>query len=89
MEAFDALLREALVVTALLALPVLGLATAVGAAVALLQAATQVQEQTLALLPKIVAVGAALALFGPFGMRLCAALLAEAVARLPAIVHGG
>jgi len=55
-DAFQSLLHEALIVTAVLTLPVLGLATLVGLAVAIVQAATQVQEQTLSLLPKIVVV---------------------------------
>jgi flagellar biosynthetic protein FliQ len=88
MEAFDGLLRQSLVVIAVLALPVLAVATVVGTIVALVQAATQIQEQTLTLLPKIVAVSIALALFGGFGMHLCEALFREAVARLPAIVAG-
>lgn len=88
MDAFDGLLREALVVTALLALPVLIVATLVGGTVAIVQAATQVQEQTLTLLPKILAVGTMLALFGRFGLTLCAQLFADVVARLPYVVHG-
>ena len=88
MDAFESLLREALLVTAVLTLPVLVLATLVGAAVAVLQAATQVQEQTLTLVPKIVVVGAAVALFGKFGLTLCAQLLLDALARIPAIVRG-
>ncbi|MEO7038773.1 MAG: flagellar biosynthetic protein FliQ [Candidatus Elarobacter sp.] len=88
MDAFDGLLRDALVVTAVLALPVLILATLVGGAVAIVQAATQVQEQTLTLLPKILAVGTMLALFGRFGLALCAQLFTEVVAQLPAIVRG-
>lgn len=87
MGAFDGLLRETLVVAALLCLPILALATAVGTAVAVLQAATQVQEQTLSLLPKILAVGVAVAIFGPFGMHLCARLFADAAAQLPALVR--
>ncbi|MGD0472734.1 MAG: flagellar biosynthetic protein FliQ [Candidatus Velthaea sp.] len=89
MAEFAILLREALIVTAILVLPILGLATIVGAAVAIVQAATQVQEQTLTLLPKVIAVGAALALFGGFGMNLCARLFADVLARIPALVHGG
>jgi flagellar biosynthetic protein FliQ len=85
---FESLLREALLVTAVLTLPILVLATLVGAIVAVLQAATQVQEQTLTLLPKIVVVGLAVALFGKFGLTLCAQLLVDAVAQLPAIVRG-
>src|SRR5579875_2338866 len=80
MDAFDGLLRQALIV--------LAVATTVGTLVALLQAATQIQEQTLTLLPKIVAVSIALALFGGFGLHLCEALFHEAIARLPAIVAG-
>ena len=88
MEAFDRLLRESLLVAGVLCLPVLVLATAVGTIVALLQAATQVQEQTLSLLPKVLAVGVALALFGGFGMHLCAALFTDAISQLAYIVHG-
>lgn len=89
MTEFDALLREALLVTAILTLPILLLATLVGTVVAVIQAATQVQEQTLTLLPKIVAVGIALALFGSYGLRLCAGLLTDVLTRIPELVHGG
>ena len=88
MDAFAGLLHDALIVTAVLALPVLALATLVGGAVAVLQAATQVQEQTLSLLPKVIAVGAMVAFGGAFGMQLCAALFAQALAAIPALVHG-
>jgi flagellar biosynthetic protein FliQ len=87
MGEFEALLRDALLVIAALTLPVLVLATLVGAAVAIVQAATQVQEQTLTLLPKVLAVGALIALGGPFGLGLCARLFLEAIARIPALVR--
>jgi flagellar biosynthesis protein FliQ len=86
MSAFDALLREALLVAAILCLPVLCVATLVGTVVAVVQAATQVQEQTLSLLPKLVAVGLALAMFGSFGMHLCAGLFSDVLAQVPALV---
>ena len=88
MDGFDGLLRDALLVTALLALPVLIVATIVGASVAIVQAATQVQEQTLTMLPKILAVGAMIAIFGRFGLQLCAQLLHEAVAQMPLLARG-
>jgi len=88
MAEFEGLLRDALVVTALLTIPILAIATMVGAAVAILQAATQIQEQTLTLLPKVIAVGLAAALFGRFGLSLCEGLLIEAVARIPQLVRG-
>jgi flagellar biosynthesis protein FliQ len=85
---FESLLRDALIVTALLTIPILTLATIVGAAVAILAAATQVQEQTLTLLPKVLAVGFAAAVFGRFGLALCERLLLEAVSRIPQLVRG-
>lgn len=88
MNALDALLRDALVTTAVIALPVLGLSALVGTAVAVVQAATQVQEQTLTLLPKIVAVGAIIALFGTPAMHLLAELFDRAVAAIPALDVG-
>ncbi|HEY9181012.1 MAG TPA: flagellar biosynthetic protein FliQ [Candidatus Baltobacteraceae bacterium] len=85
MAAFDGLLREALLVAAMLCLPVLGVATLVGTAVAVFQAATQVQEQTLSLLPKLLAVGITIALCGAFAMHLCAALFTDVVMQFPAL----
>lgn len=81
----DALLHDAFVTTAVIALPVLGLSALVGTAIAVVQAATQVQEQTLTLLPKIVAVGVMIALFGTPAMHLLAALFDRAVAAIPVL----
>ena len=88
MSELDALLRQACVVCAVLALPAVIVATIVGTAVAVVQAATQVHEQTLTLLPKLLAIGALAAVFGAFGLRLCAGLFEAAVSALPALVHG-
>lgn len=88
MDAFDGLLREALLVTAMLCLPVLAIATLVGTAIAVFQAATQVQEQTLSLLPKLLAVGVSVALFGAFAMHLCARLFTDVLTQFPALVQG-
>jgi flagellar biosynthetic protein FliQ len=86
-DAFDGLLREMLVVTALLSLPVVTIAAIVGAAIAIVQAATQVQEQTITLLPKMLAVGIAIALFGSAAMHLCAKLFGDALASVPALLR--
>jgi flagellar biosynthetic protein FliQ len=88
MSALDGPLREACLVCAVLALPAVVLATILGSAVAVLQAATQVHEQTLTLLPKLVAIGTLVALFGAFGMRLCGGLFSDAITALPLLVHG-
>ncbi|MBV9271573.1 MAG: flagellar biosynthetic protein FliQ [Candidatus Eremiobacteraeota bacterium] len=88
MLAFDALLREALLLAAMLCLPILAIAAAIGTVVAVMQAATQVQEQTISMLPKMLGVGIAVALFGNFGMHMCAALFNDVIAQLPALVGG-
>src|SRR5262249_16825423 len=74
MDAFNGLLHNALLVTAVLAFPVLIVATVVGTLIAIVQAATSVQEQTLTMLPKLAVVGLMVLLFGGLGLRLCAQL---------------
>lgn len=85
MSALDELVHDALITTAAIALPVLTVAAAVGMAIAVLQAATQVQEQTLTLLPKIVVIGLMVALFGASAMHLLARLFNEALTAIPAL----
>jgi flagellar biosynthesis protein FliQ len=58
--------REALLLALLVSAPPLGAALVVALAVGVLQAATQVQEPALAVVPRLVAVIAALALAGPW-----------------------
>ena len=53
------LIRRALLLTLLLSAPILVAGLVVGVAVSLVQAVTQVQEQTLSFIPKIVAMFAA------------------------------
>jgi len=82
-DAFEPLLRDALVTTAAIALPVLALAALVGTIVAVVQAATQVQEQTLTLLPKILTIGAMTAAFGTAAMQLVCGLFQHALQSIP------
>lgn len=58
-------LREALLATLKISLPLLGVGLVVGLAVSLLQAVTQIQEQTLAFIPKIIAVVLTLLFLAP------------------------
>ena len=60
------MLRDAMVVLLKLSGPPLGVALVVGLAVALLQAVTQINEATLAFVPKALALAAAFMLFGSF-----------------------
>jgi flagellar biosynthetic protein FliQ len=61
-----AILHETMLVALKLAGPALSVALAVGLVISLIQAATQINEQTLAFVPKVLAIGAALALSGSF-----------------------
>lgn len=88
MDALDGLMHDALTTTAAIALPMLAVAAVVGTAVAVLQAATQVQEQTLTLLPKIVAVGLTVALFGSAAMHLLVGLFDHALAVIATLGSG-
>jgi len=60
------LLRDGMLVMLKLGGPPLLVALAVGLLVALLQAITQINEATLAFVPKVLALGVALILLGPF-----------------------
>ena len=61
-----AALRETLWVILKLGGPMLVAALVVGTVISLIQAVTQVNEATLAFLPKLLVLGATMALLGPF-----------------------
>jgi flagellar biosynthetic protein FliQ len=50
--------------------PMLGLGLLVGLCVSVFQATTSIQEQTLAFIPKIIAVFVAILIFGPWMLRI-------------------
>ena len=58
--------QHALLLVLAVSLPVLGVAAVVGLIVAAFQAASQIQDPTLAHLPRLLAVIAAVALLGPW-----------------------
>jgi flagellar biosynthetic protein FliQ len=58
------LARESLMIIMLVSLPLLGVALVVGLAIGVFQAATSINEMTLTFVPKLVAVGLAMAVFG-------------------------
>ena len=72
MDATDAvnLGREAVMLTLLLGLPVLLVGFLVAAVTSLLQALTQVQEQTLSFVPKMIAMAVATVMLAPWMARL-------------------
>lgn len=60
------LFQQAVYTILIVAAPMLGLGLLVGLLVSIFQATTQIQEQTLAFIPKIVAVLLAVVIFGPW-----------------------
>jgi flagellar biosynthetic protein FliQ len=58
--------QQALILAALVSLPIVGVAALVGLLVAAIQAAAQVQDPTLSHLPRMLAVIAALVVAGPW-----------------------
>ena len=62
--------REGITTTLLVAAPILGIGLSVGLLVSIFQATTQIQEPTLAFVPKIAAVLLALLIFGGWIMRI-------------------
>ncbi len=67
--------------------PILGLGLVVGLLVSIFQAATQIQEMTLTFVPKIIAVGAALVVFGPWMLKSMVVFTTKLLASLPNFVR--
>lgn len=74
--------RDGIVVFLKVGGPLMMIALAVGLVVSLIQALTQIQEQTLVFVPKIVAVFAALLLFLPFMGDALAGYMGRVAARI-------
>lgn len=64
------LAQRALMTVIYVAAPMLGLSLIVGLAVSIFQATTQIQEQTLSFIPKILAVLAGVAIFGSWMLKV-------------------
>lgn len=62
--------QEAIKVVLLVSAPILGLGLLVGLIVSIIQATTQIQEQTLSFIPKLIAVALTFLIFGPWMMNL-------------------
>jgi flagellar biosynthetic protein FliQ len=68
------------------ALPMLGVGLAVGLVVSIFQAVTQIQEQTLSFIPKIVALAAVLMVLGPWMLNQLLAYTADLWGSIPQMV---
>ena len=84
--AFLDVIRQAISLTLLLSAPVLGFGLLVGLAVSIFQATTQINEMTLAYIPKILAVFLALAIFGPWMLQMTLSFTSNIFIALPSLV---
>ncbi|MGC6418174.1 MAG: flagellar biosynthesis protein FliQ [Bradymonadia bacterium] len=81
--------QEAIQMAGLLSLPALLLGLVVGLMVSIFQAVTQIQEQTLALIPKIIAIVVALMVFGSWMLSQMVAYTEGVFAQIAAVGLGG
>ena len=78
--------QEALFIVMLVSAPMLGLGLIVGLLVSVFQATTSIQEQTLAFIPKIIAVFVAILIFGPWMIRIMVEYLTNVLVNLPSYI---
>jgi len=74
--------QQALWVVLLVSAPMLGLGLIVGLMVSVFQATTSIQEQTLAFIPKIIAVSVAILIFGPWRLRIMVEYITNLIVNL-------
>ena len=75
--------QQALMTVLLVSAPMLGLDLLVGLCVSVFQATTSIQEQTLAFIPKIIAVFVAILIFGPWMLRILVEYVMNIIVNLP------
>lgn len=80
------LASQALSVTFKLAMPLLAVGLVIGLAVSIFQAVTQINEQTLSFIPKVVALAAALLIGGPWMLNTMLAYTSELWGQIPQLV---
>jgi flagellar biosynthetic protein FliQ len=78
--------QHALVVTLMIAAPLLLTALTIGLLVGVLQAATQINEMTLSFIPKLLALAAVLVIAGPWMLRTLIDYTRHLIESLPSLV---
>jgi flagellar biosynthetic protein FliQ len=78
--------RDALYTALLVAGPLLLLSLLVGLIISIFQATTQIQEQTLSFVPKIVAVFLGLVVFGPWMLQIMRDFTVRLISTVPAML---
>ncbi|MDO9421315.1 MAG: flagellar biosynthesis protein FliQ [Herminiimonas sp.] len=78
--------RHAIEVTLMVAAPMLLIALAIGLVVSIFQAATQINEQTLSFIPKLVGIFVALVIAGPWMLTVMLDYMREMFTNIPLLV---
>lgn len=78
--------QEALEVTMWVCAPILLTALALGLLIGMLQAATQIQEMTLSFIPKMIGMGAALLVAGPWMLAMLVEFTQGLYERIPFLI---
>lgn len=78
--------RQALEVMLVVAAPLLGVALVVGLAVSVLQAITQINENTLSFLPKLLALAATLGIAGPWLLSMLTDFIRDIFLSIPGAI---
>jgi flagellar biosynthetic protein FliQ len=80
------LTRDAIITALMLAAPMLGIALLVGLVVSVIQSVTQIQEQTLAFVPKLVLVGGAFIVGMPWLIQILTRYTQQLIRSIPSVV---
>ena len=78
--------REALLVVATIAGPMLGVALVIGLLVGIVQAATSINEMTLSFIPKLAALVLVLYLFGSWQITVLTDFASRLIERIPGFI---
>lgn len=78
--------RHAMEVTLMVAAPLLLVALAIGLIVSIFQAATQINEQTLSFIPKLVGIFVALVVAGPWMLTVMLDYMRELFTNIPNMI---
>jgi flagellar biosynthetic protein FliQ len=80
--------ERALELTALVSAPLLLTALVVGLVIGMFQAATQIQEMTLSFIPKLLVMGIALAVSGPWILQTLVTFTRRLFLSVPSLISG-
>jgi flagellar biosynthetic protein FliQ len=89
MQESDALelTRHAILIAMQLSLPILSVSLIIGVVVSLFQAVTQIQEQTLTFVPKVVVIALTLIAVGPWMLHTLVGFTSGLIHSLPTTIH--